>query len=359
MRINGRPSFGREVRALCHVSLALCLAIIFNPLLAKGVKDSLLKEPVPIKIVNPVYPFEFNRTKVETTVELLVEINEKGDVEEASVLSALHVSFGNAALGAVRRWKFKPAMKDGQPITVRRVVPVFFSYTGRKHPAKSVNLSRISKSRKNRNLVYPEILDQQEPVFPFALLSQGIDGNATANFVVGEGGFVVSVEIEDQSHPEFGHAAAAALMHWKFKPGEKDGQIVPFSLQQKFSFSRSYLEPTIRNWIRQIKKSKVDFITKPMELDNKPRPISRKVPVFPPSLAGKTTDGKVKIRFIVDKKGKVLLPRVEEASNPLFGFAAVTAISSWKFEPPLKDGEPVNTEFVLPMTFKLESNEVP
>lgn len=338
--------------------LILSLATVFNPLFANGIKDSLLKEPVPIKIVDPVYPFEFHQTKVETMVEMLVEINENGEVEEVSVLSGPHVSFGNAALGAVRRWKFKPAMKDGKAIAVRRVLPIFFSYSGRKYPAKSVNLSRISKSRKNQNVVSAEILDHHQPAYPFELLSKSIDGNAKLNFAVSEDGSVSSVEIEEQSHPEFGHAAAAALMHWKFKPVKKDGQIIPFSLQQEFSFNRSYLEPTIRNWVRQLKNSKVDFITKPKELDKNPRPILRKMPVYPPALAHKAAEGKVKIRFIVDKKGKVRLPRVEEASDPLFGYAAVAAISLWKFEPPLKDGEPVITEFVLPMTFKLEFAEV-
>lgn len=353
MQITPQKSYsqGRTDRILKAIILFLAIFLILLP--ETGAKVPHTEEPVLIKMVNPVYPSEFAKTKVETTVELFIVINENGEVTEASVLSAPHVSFGNAALGAVRQWRFKPAMKEGKPILVRRVQPIFFSYLGRKLPAKTVNLSRISKSRKIKGQVYPEILDHREPVYPFDLLSKGVNGSATINFVVGESGTVLSAQIQKQSLPEFGYAATAAIMHWRFEPGKKDGQPIPFALQQEFTFHRSYFEPAVRNWVRKLKQSKADFIIKPKNLDKIPRIIFRENPVFPPELQKEETEGKAKIRFIVDTRGRVWLPRVEEATDPLFGYAAAAAISAWKFEPPLKNDEPVITEFVIPMAFKL------
>jgi len=311
------------------------------------------REPVLLKSVNPIYPSGFSKSKVETTVDLLIVIDEKGNVVEANVLRAVHESFGNAALGAVRQWKFKPAMKNGKLIKARRIQPIFFSFSGRKPPGKSINLSRYKKSGRTKNIVYPEILSHRVPVYPFDLLAEGVNGSATVNFVVGKGGSVVNTEIQEQSHPEFGFAAVSALMHWKFKPVEKSGQLIPFALKQEFTFNRYYITPVIRDWVRKIKKGKADFIIKPKELDKVPKPTVRKNPVFPLELESKGIEGKVKIRFLVDSQGKVQLPRVEEATDPLFGYSAVAAISDWNFEPPRRKGEPVVTEFVMPMTFKL------
>ncbi len=334
------------------VFIALATSPIFSPKLEA---KETYREPELIRSVTPVYPFGFVKTKVETTVELVIEIDEKGNVSEANVLKAAHASFGNAALEAVRKWKYKPAMRNGKAVRVRRVQPVYFSFDETNSSARTTNLSRNRKSKNSTGVMYPEILSQGMPVYPFNLLADGLNGSATINFVVGEDGSVVTTEIFKQSRSEFGLAAASALLYWKFKPAKKGGLPIPFALQQEFSFNRSYLIPEVRDRARKIKQEKLDFITKPKELDKTPNPTMIESPVFPPELESRGMEGKVKIRFLIDSGGEVQLPRVEEATDPLFGYAAVAAVSKWKFEPPSKNGQPVVTEVVMPMTFKLPS----
>jgi TonB family protein len=55
--------------------------------------------------------------KTSAVVELV--INEKGDVVDATVIKSVNTSFDNLVIGAARRWKYRPALKDG--VAVRYV----------------------------------------------------------------------------------------------------------------------------------------------------------------------------------------------------------------------------------------------
>lgn len=45
-------------------------------------------------------------------------INEKGEVEAVDALRSTHPECTQAALNALRNWKFKPALKEHHPVTV-------------------------------------------------------------------------------------------------------------------------------------------------------------------------------------------------------------------------------------------------
>jgi protein TonB len=76
----------------------------------------------------PAYPSEARRHGWEGTVLLLVEILENGRPERITVKQSSGYSvLDEAALGAVRRWTFIPAQRDGQPIRSLAEVPIVFS----------------------------------------------------------------------------------------------------------------------------------------------------------------------------------------------------------------------------------------
>lgn len=51
-------------------------------------------------------------------------INESGSVETATVLRGAHPSYDAALLRAAREWKFRPALKDGQPVKYAKVIQI-------------------------------------------------------------------------------------------------------------------------------------------------------------------------------------------------------------------------------------------
>ena len=53
---------------------------------------------------------------MNTSAVVEVVIDEKGDVVDATVIKSVNTSFDNIVLGAARRWKYRPALKDGVPV---------------------------------------------------------------------------------------------------------------------------------------------------------------------------------------------------------------------------------------------------
>lgn len=63
----------------------------------------------------------------EGTVTIQARVNETGGVDEATVhRSSGYESLDQAALEAVRGWRFVPGTRDGNPVATRVMVPVKF-----------------------------------------------------------------------------------------------------------------------------------------------------------------------------------------------------------------------------------------
>lgn len=84
-----------------------------------------VKPPVLIQRIEPEYPETARRARVEGKVFLQAIINEQGQVEAVKVLRS-HPLLDDAAIAAVRRWRYKPATLDGQPVRVYFTVQVTF-----------------------------------------------------------------------------------------------------------------------------------------------------------------------------------------------------------------------------------------
>lgn len=73
-------------------------------------------DPQIDKEIKIPYPEEAKKAGVEGTVRLKITVDLSGAVTEASVISGPGYGLNEAALGAVRRFRFKPAMKNGEPV---------------------------------------------------------------------------------------------------------------------------------------------------------------------------------------------------------------------------------------------------
>jgi len=76
--------------------------------------------------VKPVYPPIARITRTQGTVVLEAVINKQGTIDTLRVLSG-HPVLAQAALDAVKQWKYRPTILNGDPIEVLTTVTVMFT----------------------------------------------------------------------------------------------------------------------------------------------------------------------------------------------------------------------------------------
>jgi protein TonB len=88
--------------------------------------SELEKRPEAVSQVAPTYPPELRKAKIEGSVTLTFVLNEEGRVEEPRVENSSRPEFEKPALDAIRKWRFRPGMKDGKPVRSYIRIPLKF-----------------------------------------------------------------------------------------------------------------------------------------------------------------------------------------------------------------------------------------
>jgi protein TonB len=97
-----------------------------GPLIA-GVQG--VSNPVLLDKIQPIYPELARKAGIQGKVFLQAIVTEDGSVQNVSVLScnAPDLGFEDAAIEAVKKWRYKPAEQKGQPVDVFFNVAVEFT----------------------------------------------------------------------------------------------------------------------------------------------------------------------------------------------------------------------------------------
>ena len=88
--------------------------------------SELEKKPEAVSQVAPAYPAELRKAKIDGSVTLAFVLSEEGRVEEPRVENSSRPEFEKPALDAIRKWRFKPGLKDGQPVRTYIRIPMRF-----------------------------------------------------------------------------------------------------------------------------------------------------------------------------------------------------------------------------------------
>jgi protein TonB len=73
------------------------------------------RDPLPLVRVEPQYPPEAQRRKLEGWVQVRFTISTAGSVKDAEVVKSSHSLFERSALQAVGKWKYQPQLRAGKP----------------------------------------------------------------------------------------------------------------------------------------------------------------------------------------------------------------------------------------------------
>jgi len=134
------PMSHRRAIASAAIALSACIAIsaaavnrfpMFATLNARSVvykPGNGVTLPVVVKEVKPQYTPQAMEAKIQGSVWMECVVTENGDISDVEITRSLDQEYGldQAAIDAARQWKFKPGLKDGEPVAVRITIELTF-----------------------------------------------------------------------------------------------------------------------------------------------------------------------------------------------------------------------------------------
>jgi TonB family protein len=172
----------------------------------------------PIKIVKAAYPWEAREKQLQGQVWVKIQVSETGDVESAEVISG-DPTLARSAIDAVKKWKFKPFIKNGKPISVASKVPFSFAFSENVRAEESptdttpaINRVRVSQGVSQGLLIY-----RVQPVYPLEARKEGIQGQVILRAVISKEGRIDNLTLIS-GPKELAPAAIGAVQQWRYKP---------------------------------------------------------------------------------------------------------------------------------------------
>jgi TonB family protein len=208
----------------------------------------------PDNMVRPKYPKDALRNGTEGNVELRAVIATDSRMKDLVVLTGAS-DFSQSAIIAIRKWRFHPEMRQGQPVETSYKIRVRFNPKLREansdvelesplaeHPTSSFAKHRPQDLGPDIHyfaepgIIAPKQLYSPEPEFSEKARIEKQQGNVGIDLVVGADGLPGNLHIACSSAPDLNENAIAAVKQWKFAPATKDGTPVPVEILVEVSF---------------------------------------------------------------------------------------------------------------------------
>jgi TonB family protein len=206
-----------------------------------------------MKRVSPVYPPLARQARIQGTVILKVQISNSGDVEKLQLISG-HPMLAPAAIEAVKQWKYKPYLLNGEPVAVETNVTVNFALSD-KPPAEGVvgdtpggygypaseqdsppNPAVPQRIRVSSGVAQGLLASKVNPLYPEEAREQRIQGVVILQVNIDKEGNVTNVKLIS-GHPMLAPAAIEAVKQWKYRPYLLNGTPVEVDTQVQVNFT--------------------------------------------------------------------------------------------------------------------------
>lgn len=174
------------------------------------------------------------------------------------------------------------------------------------------------------------------------------EGRLVVVIDVDETGKLTDTLVLGYTHRGLVRPCIEALKQWKITPARLDGKAVAAQAQLTINYSaegvvisRTTMEDIDNRMQRAFGYRLETTAVSPNRLDAALKPLSQPTPLYAAEAEKQGVRGTVNVYFYVDETGAVRMPSVNADAHPYLSDAAVTAVRSWKFQPPTADGRPV------------------
>jgi TonB family protein len=180
--------------------------------------------------VAPVYPTLARQVHLQGIVTLQVQISKSGDVEKVELFSG-HPMLAPSAIEAVKQWKYKPYLLNGEPVDVETKVVVNFTLAdspptsgvvsdvpGGGLPLADQRHSAVpQRIRVSQGVSQGLLVSKVAPQYPQDAKDQRIQGVVVMKVTIDKEGNVVNIQLIS-GHPMLAPSAIEAVKQWKYRP---------------------------------------------------------------------------------------------------------------------------------------------
>jgi len=212
-------------------------------------------ELIVIKAPKPSYPLEAANKGVQGKVWIHLLISETGDVESADIISG-DPDLARAVQEAMKKWKFKPYIRNGKPVKVNTKMPFDFAFRNKitdatVPPDSSANASpspavaagtsgegptrNFQKLRVSSGVAQGLKLHDVMPIYPLEARLAHIQGDVILQATIGKDGLIHNLKAVT-GHPILIEAAKGAVEQWRYRPYVLEGNPVEVETTIKIQF---------------------------------------------------------------------------------------------------------------------------
>jgi TonB family protein len=206
--------------------------------------------------VDPIYPPLARQARIQGVVVLQILISKTGDVENMQLISG-HPMLAPAAIEAVKQWKYKPYLLNGDPVEVETQVQVNFtlstkptqdgSVVGTSGTAESGQQPDATGSteasqnvpqrvRISRGVAQALLVKKVNPEYPQEAKDEQIQGVVLLQAIIDKEGNVANLVVIS-GDPALAPAAIEAVRQWRYRPYLLNGTPVEVETQVQVNFT--------------------------------------------------------------------------------------------------------------------------
>ena len=323
-----------------------------------------------ISRLDPVYPADAKAAHVQGMVVLHAVVSKAGAIESLSAVSgpeALQAS----SLDAVRMWRYRPYLLNGEPVEVDTEIMVHYAFGGNDGEVARPLLRPISMLaegeppppppadappapgtpiRVSGGLMAGNVLSQVDPVYPAEAKAAGVQGAVVLRAIVSKTGSVEHLTVVS-GPPELTVSALDAVRQWMYKPFLLNGEPVEVQTTITVNYTlagsaESQGQPAEANDSDVAPKSIGGGVSAPVLIYSVD-------PEYTPEAKKAKTEGSVLVNLWVDEKGSPTHVRVLRGIGNGLDEKAVEAVKQYKFKPAMEEGKPVLVQVNLEIQFRI------
>jgi TonB family protein len=227
------------------LSLMQAQVVLDRVRVAPGVIAGLIENKV-----DPVYPPLARQARIQGAVILGVIISKTGDVENLQLISG-HPMLAPAAIEAVKQWKYKPYLLNGEPVEVETQVQVNFRLSEKpasdgiaqsipSEPGSLISMPQDAsvpqRVRVSSGVAQGLLIKKVNPEYPPEAKDEQIQGVVLLQVIIDKEGNVANIKLIS-GHPALAPAAMEAVAQWRYRPYLLNGSPVEVETQVRVNFT--------------------------------------------------------------------------------------------------------------------------